>query len=97
MMNNSVIRHSGQVWKLVLAALLMIAGSVLPLFEQLGISWTVGTIIAAAGYVLALAGLVCPSCKARWMWMATLDATLYGPLFKESSCPKCERNFADVS
>ncbi len=95
-MKNSVIKRSGQTWKLVLAALLMLAGSVLPLFDQLGMSWTVGTIIALAGYVLALAGIACPSCNARWLWMATLDARLYGPVFRESSCPKCETNFADA-
>lgn len=93
MMKHSVITHTGQTWKLVLGITLLLAGSFVPLVKSVGMSWTVGTIIAGVGYVFALVFIRCPNCKSRWLWQATLNAELYAPLFKDSACPQCKRDF----
>ena len=93
MLSDSVIIRTGQLWKLILAIVLLLAGSVLPIFEQLGITWTVGTIIAVIGYGFALAFIHCPDCGVRWFWKALLYAEIYGPLFKSSECPVCKKQF----
>ena len=94
-MANSVISRTGQTWIFVLAIVLLLAGSFLPLFEQLGISWTVGTIIAVVGYGIALAFIRCPDCGIRWFWKALLYAEIYGPLFKSPECPVCKKQFGE--
>ena len=62
-------------------------------FEATGMSWTVGTIIAIAGYGFVLGFIACPACEQRWFWKALLYAEMYGPLFKDSACPGCKRDF----
>lgn len=93
MLTDSVITRSGQLWKLIAGVALLLFGSIAPLFEGLGISWTVGTIVAGIGYVFALAFIVCPACSSRWLWQATLDARLYKPVFKQPDCPACQEDF----
>ena len=93
MLTNSVIARTSQSWKLILAIVLMVVGSFAPLWEQSGIDWTLGTIIAIAGYAFGLWFIACPSCGNRWFWSAALDATLYGPLFKRAECPSCKKDF----
>lgn len=95
MMANSVIARTGQFWKFALAVLLLLIGSILPFFEQIGMTWTVGTIVAVAGYSFALAFIQCPSCNIRWFWKAVLYAELYGPLFKNPDCPICKQHFGE--
>jgi len=73
--------------------LALVIGSVAPAFEQTGMSWTVGTIIAVVGYGFAVAYISCPSCSQRWFYKALLDAGMYGPLFRESICPDCKHDF----
>lgn len=89
MFANSVIGQSGQQWKLIVAVLALLVGSFAPLFIEDIISWTVGTVIAIAGYVFGLLTIRCPSCNKMWFWEAALDPGLYKPLFKESQCPCC--------
>jgi hypothetical protein len=91
---SSVIRLTGQMWKLVAGIAALLIGSFAPLFEASGISWTSGTVLAIAGYVFACVAVRCPSCGRRWFWQAALDAGLYGPLFRSSACPACKRDFA---
>lgn len=93
MANNSVIRLSGQLWKLVVALLALLVGSFAPLYEPSGISWTAGSIIAIAGYAFGIISIQCSHCGVRWFWQAATDGSVYGRLFKQSSCPKCGYNF----
>ena len=93
MMKDSVITRSAQMWKLLLGVTLLLAGSLLPLVKSIGMSWTVGTIIAGLGYAFALIYVRCPACKQRWLWQATLNAELYAPLFRHSECPSCKARF----
>jgi hypothetical protein len=93
MLNNSVVKNSGQLWKLFIALALLVLGSIAPLFESLGISITSGTAIAVVGYAFGLLAIRCAECRSLWFWEAAKDASWYLPLFKQSSCPKCHKEF----
>jgi hypothetical protein len=95
MMSDSVITRTGQLWKFVLAIVLLLIGSFLPLFENIGMTWTVGTIVAVAGYGFALAFIQCPVCNVRWFWKALMYAEIYGPLMKRPECPMCKHQFGE--
>ncbi len=93
MLDNSVVKKSGQLWKLIIAVLMLLVGSILPLFESLGVSMTVGTVIALVGYAFGLFAIRCVECRSMWFWEAAKDASWYSPLFKKSDCPKCHKEF----
>lgn len=94
MQQSSVIAATGQYWKLALGVAALVVGSFVPMVEGIGMSWTTGTVVAIAGYAFTCLAVRCPDCGSRWLWQAALDAGLYGPLFKRSTCPKCGRDFA---
>ena len=90
----SVIAATGQRWKLAIALLALLVGSIAPAWpEATGIDWITGSVIAVAGYAYGCLGIRCPACGNRWFWEAALDAGLYGKLFRGSACPKCSRDF----
>ncbi|UCG74007.1 MAG: hypothetical protein JSV45_06420 [Chromatiales bacterium] len=91
MLGNSIIGTTGQGGKLVAALVAMLAGSVLPAFPATGMSWTVGTILAIAGYALGVALIRCPVCKARWFWDALMQPELYKQILSHPECPECSR------
>ena len=93
MFNNSIISRTGQIWKFVAGIAGLVIGSVTPAFEQTGMSWTAGTIIAIVGYGFTVAFIRCPVCGQRWFYKALLDAGFYGPLFRETTCPGCKHEF----
>lgn len=93
MLAKSLLARSSQLWKLVVAVVALLFGSIAPLFPALGISWTVGTVIAVLGYGFGLYTITCTSCNKRWFWNATIGSTSYAPLFKGSSCPDCGHEF----
>jgi hypothetical protein len=90
MFNSSVIRNTGQWWKLVIGVLALLLGSIAPIFESSGMSWTMGTIVAVIGYGFSLAFIRCPGCGQRWFWRALIYSEMYRPLFTEPGCPSCE-------
>jgi hypothetical protein len=94
---NSVLARTGQMWKLVLAVLLLLVGSFVPFFEASGLSWTAGTILAIVGYAFGCYAICCPACGNRWLWSAALDASHYKPLFTGSACPMCKHDFAGTT
>jgi hypothetical protein len=81
------------MWKFWVGVVALIFGSVVPIFEQSGVSWTAGTVIEVAGYGFTVAFVACPSCGQRWFYKGLLDAGIYGPLFSKSSCPNCDHLF----
>ena len=93
MFQNSVISKTGQMWKLYAGIAAMVIGSIVPAFEQSGMSWTAGTILAVGGYAFVLAFISCPACSQHWFYRALLYVEMYGPLFREAECPSCEKNF----
>ncbi len=90
----SVLSLTGQYWKLIVGISALIVGSVAPLSEATGFSWTAGTVLAVVGYAFTCYAVRCPGCESRWFWQAALDASVYGPLFKGSSCPACKKDFS---
>jgi hypothetical protein len=96
MLRNSVIRSTGQTWKLAVAVLALVAGSIVPAFPAAGMSWTVGMIVAVAGYGFGLLLIRCPACRTRWFWDALMNPEVYKAVLAEPACPKCNEG-ADVS
>jgi hypothetical protein len=90
MFKDSVIRNTGQWWKLVVGAVALVLGSTVPFFEASGLSWTSGTIIAVIGYGFMLATIRCPGCDQRWFWKALIYSEMYRPLFTQPNCPSCD-------
>ena len=93
MFKQSVISKTGQMWAFYGGVLALIFGSVAPLFEQTGIGWTAGTVIAVAGYGFTALFVKCPACGQKWLAKALMYAEMYGPLFKTSACPGCKKDF----
>lgn len=93
MFSNSVISKTQQMWKLWVGIVAMVFGSIAPVFEQISVSWTAGTVIAVVGYGFTVAFVSCPACGQRWLFKALIDAGIYGPLFRKANCPTCEHRF----
>jgi hypothetical protein len=93
MLKNSIIGDTGQTWKLVIAAVALVVGSVVPAFPGAGLSWTAGTILAIGGYAFGVALIRCPGCKARWFWDALMRPELYKAVLSEPACPECSQVF----
>lgn len=94
MASNSVLSLTRQYWKVAAGTAALLAGSFAPLFQASRMSWTTGTLVAVAGYAFTCLAVRCPGCGSRWFWQAALDAGIYAPLFRGSSCPACKRDFA---
>jgi hypothetical protein len=94
MFENSVLARTGQLWKVSLAVIALVAGSIVPAFPAAGMSWTAGTVLAIAGYAAGVLFTRCPSCGERWFWTALIRSELYKPLFTQSDCPSCHHSFA---
>jgi hypothetical protein len=97
MFKNSVLVQSGQSWKLYLAIIALLGGSIAPLFPESGISMTSGSVIAIVGYVFGLVAIRCSECGSMWFWEAAKDAGLYGAIFKKSCCPNCQHSYSKSS
>lgn len=95
MASSSLLGLTGQYWKLFAGVAVLLVGSLAPLVEATGMSWTVGSILAVVGYGFTLLMVRCPRCGSRWFWQAALDASVYRPIFKGSVCPSCQHDFAD--
>ena len=92
-MASSVVRITGQNWKLIVGVLALLVGSFAPLSSRIGMTWTQGTILATVGYCFTLFAVRCPACGSRWFWQAAQRVELYKPLFTESRCPDCKHEF----
>lgn len=93
MFKNSIIGATGQSWKLAVAVLALVAGSIVPAFPAAGMSWTVGTILAIAGYSFGVLLIRCPACGRRWFWDALMQPEIYKAVLTSDSCPACNREF----
>lgn len=91
MLDNSIIKNTGQTSKLVVAVVAMVIGSVAPAFPETGLSWTAGLVLSMAGYAYGVVLIRCPACGARWFWDAILRSEVYKAVFTEAECPECLR------
>lgn len=97
MNNQSVIRSTGQSWKLTLGLGALLAGSILPIWPSTGVDWISGTILAIAGYAFACYAIRCPACGDRWFWSALMRPEVYGEVLRGSACPTCKQDFGGRS
>jgi hypothetical protein len=81
------------MWKLILAIIALLVGSIAPIYPETGISWTSGTILAVVGYAFGCFFIACPKCKKRWFWEALMRAEWYKPLLTDPTCPACKQSF----
>ena len=91
MPSKSLLRNTGQTWKLVVAIGALLLGSILPAFPATGLSWTAGTMLALAGYAFGVLLIRCPACGARWFWDALMRAEIYKDVFTKPECPACRQ------
>ena len=89
MLKNSIIANTGQTWKLVLAFVALLAGSIVPAFPASGLSWTGGTVLAIVGYAFGVLMIRCKDCGARWFWDALMRPEVYKQVLTAPDCPSC--------
>lgn len=101
MHEESVIRKTGQWWKLILAFCGILAGGFLMFGGRLVLGSTqTAVFVVIGGVFLGLASFVygcfairCPNCGVRWVWLG-VSGKSSGQwlewLLNQSSCPKCE-------
>ncbi len=98
MFSQSIIRSTGQFWKLLFSSIAMLAGSIVPMFPSVGMGWIPGTILAAAGLAFASYSISCPNCGIRWFWKAMSNLELQGWLVwmvSRPDCPDCKKDFRE--
>ena len=103
MFDNSIVKKTGQMWKLKLAFLLLLIGGA-SLFYGLRIMTTKPDALVASlifgGIVVGIASLIfgclsvrCPNCKAPWLWQG-ISGQSSGNwliwLMSRAECPKCK-------
>jgi hypothetical protein len=93
-LKNSTVGRTRQSWKLVVAVLALVIGSIVPAIPGANMSWTVGTILAVVGYAFGVMMIRCPGCGARWFWDALMRAELYKAVLTQPVCPECKRDFS---
>lgn len=93
----SLIRRTGQSWKVVTGFVGMIVGGSIMLAAILA-DHLVGTLAGIAAVAGAIVGsclcVRCPLCRDAWVWraMRTQDASSWVPwLLTLTNCPRCAR------
>ncbi len=100
---SSIIRRSGQWWKVVAASWAVILGGGFvgyPLIqisnmapERAAVFAMVGGALALLGFLIACIAVRCQNCGARWIWlgMTKQDAGNWVNWLAQSECPKCHK------
>jgi hypothetical protein len=104
MFERSILKRSGQWWK-ALASLgamgvgllaffvgLHLEGETTPLYSLSGLVTLIGLLVGLSGIGFALTSIRCPSCGARWVWLAVSQHSpdgWLGWLLDQSNCPVC--------
>lgn len=98
----NIIKQTGQQKKLAIGAVIVIlallaAGLPVYITNEIGYFWTaVGAVIGFIGMIYIFTGVKCPSCDAKWMWLAASGkAGMNHPrdLHKMTHCPVCNESF----
>ena len=103
MLENSIIRKTGQFWKLPLSLFMLVggwAGMVIALTsfdgkEGRSIIAIVSLFIAISGLLFAFVSVKCPKCNYRWVWIAAskINKSEWPHWFlKLGCCPSCGYN-----
>lgn len=100
MYEESIIRKTGQRWKLGMAfgglligGVIMFSGLSLLASNQAAVFAVLGGIgFGVAGFVYGCTAIRCPNCGARWVWLGVSGKSSgqwLNWLLNQSSCPKC--------
>lgn len=100
MLEDSVLRGTGQMWKFYASTLILVPGTAAFAIGLVGFILgfvsvhvaIIGAIAAAAAIAFAAFAIRCPSCGAHWYWLALrkLDRGWTGRLFDQGMCPNCQ-------
>jgi hypothetical protein len=101
---SSVIRKTGQWWKVTVAfwAVIFGIGFVAHDVSQIGVSVPdrppvfamLGSSLVLTGFVIAWMAVRCQNCGARWIWLAMTEQVAGNWmtwLFAQSQCPRCHK------
>ncbi len=100
MLENAVLRRTGQLWRIQSAICVVLVGGVLLFYgiaastaESNGLLWILaGIVLTFGGLFFACVSVRCPRCHARWVWMAVSErsSSTYGTwLAALSAGPRC--------
>ena len=104
---DSVIRKTGQGWKIQVGFWLMVAGGFLMFAVELFIDsdefyslLSIGLLMSFIGIVFLMSTVHCPKCKANWIWMAASKRGItekWGKgLLMLTDCPECNKDEQDA-
>ena len=104
LLETSVVRKSGQWWKVVVATWAVIVGAGLVGYQlsQIGsmapesppVFAMVGGAIDLLGLLIAYIAVRCQNCGARWIWLAMTEqhaGNWWNWLSAQSKCPRCHK------
>ena len=103
-LESSVIRKSGQWWKVVVATWAVILGACFVGYHLIQLdsvspesppvfAW-VGGALNLVGLLIAYIAVRCQNCGARWIWLAMTEQRAgrwYHWLSAQSECPRCHK------
>jgi hypothetical protein len=100
---SSVIRKSGQWWKVAIASWAVILGAGLVAYQLTQLSGTspesppifawVGSALALIGFLIACIAVRCQNCGVPWIWlgMTQQSAGSWMNSLAQSECPRCHK------
>src|SRR5437879_10119193 len=99
-LENSVLKRTGQLWKIGSTICVVLVGGALLFYgiatdasKDHGLTWILaGILLTFAGLFFACIAVRCPTCRARWVGLAVSERSsgTYGTwLVALSACPKC--------
>jgi len=104
MFDNSIIKKTGQMWKLNLAFMLTILGAASLFYginiadaqpDSLAVSLVLcGIIVALASLIFGIVSIRCPNCKTPWLWQGISGKSSNQWLIwllSRTECPKCKK------
>jgi len=103
MFDNSIVKRTGQMWKLYLSFILLLLGSASifgSIISAKTTSYSLMAILIFGGLIVSLSSLIfvivsvrCPNCKAPWFWQG-ISGKSPGSwllwLMSQTECPKCK-------
>ena len=100
MYDHTIIKKTGQGWKMILSCTLEVIGGVLLVVSitNLGNSQHAmagllfGMLMVVIGFIYECLGISCPNCKMRWVWFSKSNESSGNWILWLSSlasCPEC--------
>jgi hypothetical protein len=105
MFGHSIIRTTGQWWKVLLFCSTVLSGGILLFWGVIEMQVSdppahsfllavVGLLLGFFGFVFALTAVYCPACRTRWVWLAVRQQNTgqwLRWLLSQTECPVCKK------